>query len=89
VWDNFAKGLFYCPGNIDQPESYHRLKGFLAELDEQRGTRGNRVFYLSVAPRFFGEATEQLGEAGMLADPSKQRLVIENPLARIWPRRGC
>jgi glucose-6-phosphate 1-dehydrogenase len=82
VWEGFAKGLFYCSGNIDQPESYHRLKAFLAELDEQRGTRGNRVFYLSVAPRFFGEATEQLGAAGMLADPSKQRLVIEKPFGK-------
>jgi glucose-6-phosphate 1-dehydrogenase len=40
------------------------------------------VFYLSVAPRFFGEATEQLGAAGMLADPSKQRLVIEKPFGK-------
>ncbi|MEB3267224.1 MAG: glucose-6-phosphate dehydrogenase, partial [Leptolyngbya sp.] len=82
VWEDFAKGLFYCSGNIDQPESYHRLKAFLAELDEQRGTRGNRVFYLSVAPRFFGEATEQLGAAGMLTEPNKQRLVIEKPFGK-------
>ncbi len=82
VWQDFARGLFYCAGNIDQPESYHRLKAFLAELDEQRGTRGNRVFYLSVAPRFFGEATQQLGAAGMLADPTKQRLVIEKPFGK-------
>jgi len=82
LWEDFAKGLFYCSGNIDSSESYHKLKAFLAELDEQRGTRGNRVFYLSVAPRFFGEATQQLGEAGMLGDPTKQRLVIEKPFGK-------
>ncbi len=82
IWNDFAKGLFYCSGNIDQPESYQRLKVFLSELDEQRGTRGNRVFYLSVAPRFFGEAAQQLGAAGMIADPKKQRLVIEKPCGR-------
>ncbi|MBC6420993.1 MAG: glucose-6-phosphate dehydrogenase [Hormoscilla sp. SP5CHS1] len=82
VWSRFAKGLFYCSGNIDKPESYQKLKAFLGELDEQRGTRGNRVFYLSVAPRFFGEATQQLGSAGMLRDPRKQRLVIEKPFGR-------
>ncbi|MGC9503301.1 glucose-6-phosphate dehydrogenase [Baaleninema sp.] len=82
IWNSFAKGLFYCPGNIDSFESYQKLKAFLSELDEERGTRGNRVFYLSVAPRFFGEATQQLGEAGMLADPRKQRLVIEKPFGR-------
>jgi len=81
-WEKFAAGLFYCPGNIDKPEDYQRLKQFLAELDEKRGTQGNRVFYLSVAPRFFAEAAQQLGGAGMLADPSKQRLVIEKPFGR-------
>ncbi len=78
-WEDFAKGLYYCAGNMDQPESYQKLKAFLSELDEQRGTLGNRVFYLSVAPRFFAEATQQLGAAGMLTDPAKQRLVIEKP----------
>ncbi|MGF1492277.1 MAG: glucose-6-phosphate dehydrogenase [Microcoleaceae cyanobacterium] len=82
LWNEFAQGLFYCPGNMDDPESYQKLKAFLAELDEKRGTRGNRVFYLSVAPRFFGEATQQLGAAGMLEDPGKHRLVIEKPFGR-------
>ena len=82
IWQDFAKGLFYCSGDIDKSESYQKLKAFLGELDEQRGTRGNRVFYLSVAPRFFGEATQQLGRAGMLPDPAKQRLVIEKPFGR-------
>ncbi|MBD2634059.1 glucose-6-phosphate dehydrogenase [Limnothrix sp. FACHB-881] len=82
LWEDFAKGLFYWPANIDVPEDYQTLKTFLGELDELRGTRGNRVFYLSVAPKFFGEAIQQLGAAGMLADPDKQRLVIEKPFGR-------
>lgn len=82
LWEEFAKGLFYCPGDIDNPESYQKLKAFLGELDEQRGTRGNRVFYLSVAPKFFSEAIQQLGAANLLPDPRKQRLVIEKPFGR-------
>ncbi len=82
VWNEFAAGLFYCSGNIDKEESYQKLKAFLSELDDQRGTRGNRTFYLSVAPRFFGEAATQLGHAGMLADRKKNRLVIEKPFGR-------
>ena len=35
TWDKFAQGLFYCPGNIDKPEDYQRLKQFLAELDRK------------------------------------------------------
>ncbi|MEM1172402.1 MAG: glucose-6-phosphate dehydrogenase, partial [Cyanobacteria bacterium P01_H01_bin.35] len=82
LWNDFAKGIFYCPGNIDKPEDYQKLKELLSQLDEERGTRGNRVFYLSVAPRYFGEATQQLGAAGMLPDPKKHRLVIEKPFGK-------
>ena len=82
IWEEFSQGLFYHSANIDKPEDYQSLKTFLGELDPIRGTRGNRVFYLSVAPRFFGEATQQLGQAGMLEDPDKHRLVIEKPFGR-------
>lgn len=81
-WQDFAKGLYYCPGDIDNPESYQKLKAFLAELDEERRTRGNHIFYLSVSPNFFPEAIRQLGAAQMLADPVKNRLVIEKPFGR-------
>ncbi len=82
IWQDFAQGLFYCSGNMDDPESYQKLKAFLSELDEKRGTRGNRVFYLAVSPKFFVEAIQQLGDAQMLGDPAKQRLVIEKPFGR-------
>lgn len=82
IWQDFAQGLFYCSGNIDDPEGYQKLKDLLEELDGKRGTRGNRVFYLAVAPKFFAEAIQQLGKAGMLSDPYKQRLVIEKPFGR-------
>jgi glucose-6-phosphate 1-dehydrogenase len=82
LWQDFSQGLFYCPGNIDDPAGYQKLKTLLAELDEKRGTRGNRMFYLSVAPNFFPEAIKQLGLGGMLDDPEKHRLVIEKPFGR-------
>ncbi|MHC5859449.1 glucose-6-phosphate dehydrogenase [Nostoc sp.] len=82
LWQDFSQGLFYSPGDIDNPEGYQKLKNLLSELDEKRGTRGNRMFYLSVAPSFFPEAIKQLGTAGMLEDPYKHRLVVEKPFGR-------
>ncbi len=82
VWEDFAQGLFYCSGNMDDPQSYQKLKNLLSELDGRRGTRGNRVFYLAVSPNFFAEAIQQLGAAQMLADPLKTRLVIEKPFGK-------
>jgi glucose-6-phosphate 1-dehydrogenase len=82
IWESFAEGLFYCPGNMDDPQAYQTLKARLEELDGRRGTMGNRVFYLAVSPKFFAEGIQQLGAAEMLADPVKTRLVIEKPFGR-------
>jgi len=81
-WQDFAQGLYYFPGNMDDPESYAKMKVFLEELDGIRGTRGNRVFYLAVSPNFFPPGLKNLGAAGMLKDPIKHRLVIEKPFGK-------
>ena len=82
LWSDFAEGLFYCSGNMDEPESYQNLKAFLEELDGKRGTMGNRVFYLAVSPKFFKPGLRQLGAAGMLDDSIKNRVVIEKPFGK-------
>lgn len=81
-WQDFADGLFYCSGDMDNAESYQKLKTFLEEIDQKRGTRGNRVFYLSVSPNFFKPALRQLGAAGMIGDETKTRIVIEKPFGK-------
>ena len=37
----------------------------LAELDEKYGTKGNRLFYLAMAPEYFSDIIKFLGEHGM------------------------
>ncbi len=82
LWENFAQGLFYCAADMDNADDYQKLDTLLKEIDQKRGTRGNRVFYLAVAPKFFPEAINQLGRSGMIRDPIKTRLVIEKPFGR-------
>ncbi|MCW6036226.1 glucose-6-phosphate dehydrogenase [Spirulina subsalsa FACHB-351] len=82
VWNDFAQGLFYCSGNMDEAASYEKLDTLLSELDGKRGTRGNRVFYLAVSPNFFVPGLRNLGAAGMLKDPIKNRVVIEKPFGK-------
>ncbi len=48
--DDFLEGLFYLPGNIDHPDMYQELDALLKQIDHDRGTGGNRVFYLSTQP---------------------------------------
>ncbi len=81
-WDTFAEGIFYSRGDIDDPAYYRSLGDRLGQLDAERGTRGNRCFYLSVGPEHFGPIARALGDAGLLADPLRTRLVIEKPFGR-------
>src|ERR687889_263162 len=46
-WEGFAKGLSYVQGDFSAPETYARLGERLREIDTQRGTEGNRIFYLA------------------------------------------
>jgi len=84
VWESFSKGLFYLPGDSKKPETYEELKDFLKKLDGERGTSGNRIFYLSSSPSLFPTIVERLGEAGMSRedDGGYSRLVIEKPFGR-------
>src|SRR3712207_1041791 len=43
----------YVPGGYDDPDTYYRLAAVLEEVDQQRGTAGNRVFYLSTPAQAF------------------------------------
>ena len=83
VWPQFASRLVFAPGTFDDAESFANLKAKLDELDRTHGTRGNRVFYLAVAPEFFRPIIEQLGKAGLVYPWQQEspwsRVVIEKP----------
>jgi glucose-6-phosphate 1-dehydrogenase len=81
VWNSFAQGLYYITGDINTADDYRKLKELLEQVDRERGTAGNRLFYLSVAPRFYSEAVRQLGEAGLSRpqDGTWVRVIIEKP----------
>ncbi len=85
-WKAFAEGIYYVPGDLSNPETYQQLDAVLTKIDAERGTLGNRVFYLSTAPEHYSEAIKQLGAAGMARpenDPGKPvpfvRVIIEKP----------
>jgi glucose-6-phosphate 1-dehydrogenase len=84
VWDSFAEGIFYMSGNLYDLNSYRKLGQLLSEIDQKRGTAGNRLFYLSTAPEHYSPAIKNLGQAG-LARPregSWTRIIIEKPFGR-------
>jgi len=83
AWPQFASHLVFVPGTFDAPEGYAKLKERLEELDRTHGTRGNRLFYLAVAPSSSRTIIDNLGQAGLI-HPAQQetpwsRVVIEKP----------
>lgn len=81
-WDRFAPCLCFQQGDMDDAETYRRLKERLTEF---HGT-SNRVFYLASPPETFPLVITHLGAAGLVqkgatSDPY-HRIVVEKPFGR-------
>src|SRR5215472_3542936 len=61
----FVQHLYYCQSDFNDREGYQKLADLLDQLDEEKGTQGNRVFYLATPPTLYPEIIHQLGGAGL------------------------
>ena len=52
-------------GAFDDDSAFERLGETIKELDENRGTRGNHAFYLSIPPKAFEQVCRQLSKHGL------------------------
>ena len=84
LWKSFAEGISYNRASFDDPAGYTALADKLNALDEQRGTGGNRLFYLATGPESFATIIQQLGAAGLNKSPNGgwTRIIIEKPFGR-------
>jgi glucose-6-phosphate 1-dehydrogenase len=81
-WEALVSGFRYVAGDYSEGETFDRLRGVLEVIDRERGTGGNRVFYLATVPTVFAPVAQALGAHGLAKreDPSSfVRLVIEKP----------
>ena len=84
--EGFVKGLYYIADDFGKPEAYEKLETVLNRVDQERGTAGNRLFYLSTPPSFFPIVAQLLGDSG-LAKPKDRaktwtRIILEKPFGR-------
>lgn len=83
IWNELVGRIYYFQLEFTQSEGYTQLKAFLSGLDAKYGTAGNRVFYLAVAPEYFGSIARRLNEHGMVINEETwQRLMIEKPFGK-------
>jgi len=81
-WNEFAKNLFYIPGNFndDTTKSYGKLKKKIAEVQREIDIPDNILFHLSTAPSFYSTIVKRLGESGLAeSDNGWRRVIIEKP----------
>ncbi|MBA3433585.1 MAG: glucose-6-phosphate dehydrogenase [Actinobacteria bacterium] len=78
VWGELAAGLRYVATDFADDEGQDEVVAALQELDEKRGTSGNRVYYLAVPPAAFETIVNELGERRDRTT-GWTRLIVEKP----------
>ncbi|EUJ44233.1 glucose-6-phosphate dehydrogenase [Listeria riparia] len=79
---DFASHFYYQSHDVTNQESYVQLKNLSDELDKKYELQGNRLFYLAMAPNFFGTIASRLKSEGFVDNDGFSRLIIEKPFGR-------
>jgi glucose-6-phosphate 1-dehydrogenase len=82
AWNTFAGRICYEHLDFANPSAFDGLVTRLDALDTERGTRGNRLYYLATQPSQFAEIVGNLGRVGLdheKHDGGWRRIVIEKP----------
>jgi glucose-6-phosphate 1-dehydrogenase len=78
VWERLGEATRYIAADIADAESLERLDRCLLSLDEERGTRGNRLYYLAIPPEMFPAVVRERGKRRK-EGPGWERLIVEKP----------
>ena len=77
VWDALASGMHYIAADFSDEAALDRLAKMVDDLDEERGTAGNRVYYLATPPAAFETVVRAVGKRR--GTHGWTRLIIEKP----------
>ncbi len=89
-WNDFAGRIHYFAGDATTSEAYAGMRTRIEQVDEQCGSRGNILFYLSVAPHLYETIIACIDESGLVAEGRRwcainrdqlpwQRIIVEKP----------
>jgi glucose-6-phosphate 1-dehydrogenase len=83
IWDSIAAAIEYHRGDFNDPGAYAELAARLDRIDRDRGTAGNRLFYLAVPPSLYPEIVNQLDRAGLAASGPRRRTGAKRGWTRV------
>src|SRR5213596_4188336 len=84
IWKTFSQSLFYHQSEFEDESGYQSIAKRLDKIDEERGTRCNRLFYFAAEPEQFEPLLKNLKAAGhnKAKEGSWARVIIEKPFGR-------
>lgn len=76
--EEFASHFYYQSHDVTDVDHYIALKHLAEDLDKKYDAQGNRIFYMAMAPRFFGTIASHINDQHLVG-PGFNRLVVEKP----------
>jgi glucose-6-phosphate 1-dehydrogenase len=80
VWERLAEATHYRALEFSDDAVEDELTRFLQQMDSERGTAGNRVYYLAVPPDAMPMLVDELGDRHKTEGWT--RLIVEKPFGR-------
>lgn len=77
--EEFLRIFRYCHLDVTKNEGYQSLLEMVQCREKELGIPKNRMFYLSVAPKFFDVIALKIKESGLGSTKGWKRLIIEKP----------
>ncbi|MNU74012.1 Glucose-6-phosphate 1-dehydrogenase [compost metagenome] len=77
--ESFLSSFRYSALNVNNVEDYGNLLSVVQERENELKIPENRMFYLSVAPEYFGTIAQNINQSGLGTVKGWRRLIIEKP----------
>src|SRR5699024_12270327 len=75
--DTFTSHFYYQSIDVNDDASYQEMDEMMRVLETKYNTQGNRMFYLAMAPEYFGVIANNLKNHGMKYSTGWTWLMIE------------
>ncbi|MCR9245191.1 MAG: glucose-6-phosphate dehydrogenase [bacterium] len=83
-FEALSDSFSYHQSDFSDAAGYERLAERLDEIDQQLGTKGNRLFYLATPPSAYSVILENLAKSGLSRESEGRfsRIIVEKPFGR-------
>ena len=75
----FASHFYYQSHDVSDTENYIELRNLQNKLNDQYQAENNKLFFLSMAPQFFGTIAKHLKSENIVDGKGFERLIVEKP----------